>query len=141
MSMNTLNIADFKNEKYCYQTFIRVGDLNYGNHLAHDKLISIIHDARVCFFKEHQLPEINLENTFTITVHSLTINYLSQAYLGDTLIIQMFIEEIKKVSFTIKYKISSKDKVVALCSTTLVCYNNNTHKPDKIPQSLLSIIE
>ncbi len=138
--MNKLNIEDFENEKYRYQTFVRVGDLNYGNHLAHDKLITIIHDARVCFFKEHQLSEINLENTFTILLSSLTINYLAQGFLGDIITVRIFINEIKKTSFKMNYKVSNQNFIIALCSTTLVCYNDIDRRLDKIPAKLLSVL-
>lgn len=138
--MNKVNIEDFKNEKFKYQTFVRVGDLNYGNHLAHDKLITILHDARVCFFKEYQLQEINIENQYSLLVTSLTVNYISQAYLGDIISVIIFCDDIKNASFELKYKVSNQDSVVALCSTTLVCYNQEKRRPDKIPKSLLSIL-
>jgi acyl-CoA thioester hydrolase len=138
--MNKLNIEDFENEKHSYQTFVRVGDLNYGNHLAHDKLITIIHDARVCFFKEYQLSEINLENTYTIVISSLTIDYLAQGFLGDIITVRIFINDIKKASFKMNYKVSNQNSIIALCSTTLVCYNNLTRRSDKIPTALLSVL-
>lgn len=138
--MNKLNIKDFEKEKYSYQTFIRVGDLNYGNHLAHDKLITIIHDARVCFFKEHQLSEINLDNSFTIVISSLTIDYLAQGFLGDLITVRIFINDIKKASFKMNYVVSNQNSILALCSTTLVCYNNLNRRSAKIPTALLSVL-
>jgi acyl-CoA thioester hydrolase len=138
--MNKLKIEYFKNKKYSYQASVRVGDLNYGNHLAHDKLITIIHDARVCFFKGHQLSEINLENTYTILLSSLTIDYLGQGFLGDIINVHVFINEIKKTNFKMSYKVSIQNSTIALCSTTLVCYNNISRQPDKIPTVLLSVL-
>ena len=138
--MNKIEINEFEKEKYSYETFVRVGDLNYGNHLAHDKLIAILHDARVCFFKEKNLTEINLENCFSIYITSLTINYLAQAFLGDKIKVSIFINNINKASFEMKYKVFNQGLLIALCATNLACYNNLKKRCDKIPSSLLSVL-
>ncbi len=140
MQKSKLTIQEYEKEKYKYQTFVRVGDLNYGNHLAHDKLITIVHDARVSFLKAHQLQEINIENTFSLLVSTLSVQYLSQAYLGELLCISIFIDEIKNTYFQMKYKISRTKTPIALCATHLVCYNQIKKRPDKIPASLLSVL-
>ena len=35
---------------FTHELSVRITDLNYGNHLAHDSLISLLHEARAPFF-------------------------------------------------------------------------------------------
>ena len=41
--------------RYTFQVemAVRVTDLNYGGHLGNDRLLSLVHEARVAFLAEH----------------------------------------------------------------------------------------
>ena len=48
-------------DKFLFSTIIpvRITDLNYGNHLANDKVLSIIHESRIQFFQHYGYSELN----------------------------------------------------------------------------------
>lgn len=50
-------------ETFPFQTEIpiRVTDLNYGNHLGNDSVLTLIHEARVCFLTHHKWSEFDIE--------------------------------------------------------------------------------
>lgn len=47
-------------ESFLFSTTIavRITDLNYGNHLANDKVLSILHEARMQFFQHYGYSEV-----------------------------------------------------------------------------------
>lgn len=138
--MNKIQITENENPCFSYETKIRITDINYGNHLGHDKIISILHDARLSFFIQKKLSEINHENMYTFMLRSLTIDYKKECYLHEILIVEIYIGQIEKFTFELKYKVLKANEVIALCVTTLVCYNNLKRRPDVVPASILSAL-
>ncbi len=137
------DVIDYSKLKklFSYETRVRVGDLNYGNHLAHDKLILILHDARADLLNSHSLHEMNINNNVALVIVKLNINYIKESFLGDKLIITLFNGEIGGSCFDLTYKIENiENKEVANCITTLVCVNKTTRKPTRIPLELQKII-
>jgi YbgC/YbaW family acyl-CoA thioester hydrolase len=126
-------------ENYLFSTTIdvRITDLNYGNHLANDSLLSIIHEARVQFLDHFGYTELDIEGT-SIIMADVVIIYKSQSFYGDTLKIEIGVGDISKKSCDFFYRITKvEDKVVALCKTAIVFFDYHTQKPALIPKAFL----
>jgi YbgC/YbaW family acyl-CoA thioester hydrolase len=126
-------------DRYQFSTSIevRITDLNYGNHLANDSLLSIIHEARVRFLSHFGYTELDIEATSIIMADSVII-YKSQSYYGDSLKIEIGIGEISKKSCDFYYRITKGENiVVALCKTAIVFFDYHTQKPALIPKAFL----
>jgi len=63
---------------------VRIGDINYGQHLAHDKLISMLHEARAQFFIHVGMQESNIAG-LGIIMADLSICYQAEAFHPDQL--------------------------------------------------------
>lgn len=129
-------------EKYLFSTNIdvRITDLNYGNHLANDSLLSIIHEARVRFLKYFGYSELDIEG-IGIMMADVVIIYKSQSYYGDMLKIEVGIGDISKKSCDFFYRVTKEwDKVVALCKTAIVFFDYQIQKPSRIPSEFLEKI-
>ena len=119
---------------------VRITDLNYGNHLGNDALISIIQEARVRFLNNYGYKELNIEGV-GIIMADLVVIYKSQSYYGDTLSIEIGVGDISKRSCDIFYRVTkNSDTVVALCKTTVVFFNYQTQKPARIPEPFIEKI-
>jgi acyl-CoA thioester hydrolase len=126
-------------ETYQFSTTIdvRITDLNYGNHLANDSLLSIIHEARVRFLKYFGYSELDIEG-IGIMMADVVIIYKSQSYYGDMLKIEVGIGDISKKSCDFFYRVTKDgDKVVALCKTAIVFFDYQIQKPARIPTNFL----
>ena len=90
MARTTLNLPD----KFVFSTEekIRITDLNYGNHLANDSILSIIHEARVRFLESMHLSEKDIFGVGLILSDSVII-YKSEAFYGNTLKIDVAVED------------------------------------------------
>ena len=129
-------------ENYQFSTTIdvRITDLNYGNHLANESLLSIIHEARVRFLNHWGYTEMDIEG-IGIMMADAVIIYKSQSYYGDSLNIEVGVGEVSKKSCDLFYRITKdEDKVVALCKTSIVFFDYHTQKPARIPEQFLEKI-
>lgn len=91
---------------------VRITDLNYGNHLANDKLLSIIHEARVQFLNHYGWNELNLGGVGIIMADA-AIEYKNQAFYDDQLEIKIAVGDFTRVSFDIFYQVTCGDKLIA----------------------------
>lgn len=66
----------------------RISDINYGGHLGHIELISLLHEIRLRFLNLYSLTEDNLGGN-VLLVRNLNITYKNQAYWGNNLEINM----------------------------------------------------
>ncbi len=124
-----------------FKTRVRIDDINYGNHLGHDKLISIIHDSRMNYFNRYEISEMMPNISLGIIIVNLNIDYINQAKFNDFLSVYIASGEIKNSSFELLYKITnSENKLIGLCSTTLVCFDTNRNRPIKMPNNILEIL-
>jgi len=131
-------------EKIIFSTelIVRVGDINYGNHLGHDSLISLLHEARVRFLKEHGHTELNIDG-LAILVKNLAVNYMQEAFYGNRLVINIGIGEIHRTSIQLIYKVTclESNKDTARAITTITFYDYQKRRVSKVPQSFLESIK
>jgi len=101
---------------------VRITDLNYGNHLANDKVLSIVHEARVQFLNHFGWNEMNLDGV-GIIMADVAIEYKNQAYYNNQLEIEIGVDDFSRVSFDIFYKITCNNKLIAKVKTGIVTFN------------------
>ena len=111
---------------------VRITDLNYGNHLANDKVLSIIHEARMQFFNHFGYTEMDC-GVVSVIMADVAIEYKNQAFYGDELIIEIGVQDFTRVSFDIFYKISTTEKIIALAKTSIVTFDYRQNKVVEVP--------
>lgn len=121
---------------------VRIYDINYGNHLGHDSLVSLFHEARVRFLKNFGYTELNI-NGFGILVTNLVVNYLDETFYADKIIIDIGIDNISKTSFELIYQATNhaSNKIIARALTTITFYDYEKAKIAKIPQEFLKLMK
>jgi len=121
---------------FSYETSIpvRIDDINYGNHLSNDRLMSLAFEARVRFYKQFGLTELSDIGTGTIMSYA-NINYKKEAHYGDTLTVQMAARSLTKVSFEIVYHFLNQEKqTVATMETGIVSFDYKQQKISSLPE-------
>jgi acyl-CoA thioester hydrolase len=114
---------------------IRISDINYGNHMGNDALLSIMHEARTRFFKNYGCKELDVFGASMI-MSDVAIQYKMEAYHGDVLQIEMTAYDFAITSFDLFYYITRKldNKVIAVGKTNMVCYNYDEKKMKEVPE-------
>lgn len=128
---------------YSTELIVRVNDLNYGAHVGNDNMLTLMQQARINFYNENGFKnEISFEGSVGQVISDALVIYKTEAFLGDTLIIQLAIADINKYGFDMLYHVTNKltTKEVARGKTGIVCFDYNERKVAAIPESLLRII-
>jgi acyl-CoA thioester hydrolase len=116
---------------------VRITDINYGGHVGNDTILSIIHEARMQFFKHFGYSEMQLAGT-GIILADVGIEFKSELFYGDTIIAYVTAAEFSKVSFDVFYKLekqlNDKRVSVALAKTGIVCYDYEKKKIVGVPE-------
>ena len=131
-------------EKYIYKTEIpiRITDINYGGHFGNDSLLSIVHDARVRFFNSLGFEELNIEGVGIIMIDA-GIQYKSEGFYGDILIIEIALTDFTSIGCDFVYRIKNKksNKEIAVAKTGVVFFNYKKRKTVKVPEAFIKRIE
>lgn len=130
--------------KFSCELTVRASDLNYGNHVGNDSMLTIMQEARILFYRSlGYTNELNFEGSVGHIVADAAVVYKSEAFLGDTLIIQIGISDFSKYGFDMFYRITNNltGKEVALGKTGIVFFDYDKRKVASIPETFLSRIK
>ena len=116
---------------------VRITDINYGNHVGNDALVSIIHEARMQWLASGKFSEMNIGGPGLI-MSDLAVEYKAESFYGDILSINIAVGEVQKKSFEVYYEITaerpSKDVVIAKAKSGMVCYDYGAKKVTAMPE-------
>ncbi|MBU1699116.1 MAG: thioesterase family protein [Candidatus Eisenbacteria bacterium] len=126
---------------YIHRIPIRITDLNYGNHLAHDVLVSILHEARARFFKAYAMEEGDIDG-MGILIVDLGVIYRSQVFYGQTLEVEVAISDVASRGCDLVYRVSDQEsgKLVATAKTGIVFFDYKKNCVVGIPESFKALI-
>jgi acyl-CoA thioester hydrolase len=140
--MEISKIPSVKNIAFTTVLDVRVSDINYGNHLGHDSLITLLQEARVRFLKAYGYTELDIDGLIALITH-LSVNYLKQAFYATKLIVNLEIIDVKQTNFKLLYQVINQEtgKDIAKALTTITMFNREKNKVEKIPQEFLKKIK
>ena len=121
---------------------IRITDINYGDHLAHDRLVSILHEVRVRFFRTFGFEEHDIEGRGILLV-DLVVTYQREAFYGQTLRVDVAIGEAASRGCDLLYRVTDagNDEAVALAKTGIVFIDRASRRVVPIPPAFRALIE
>lgn len=134
-------------EKFIFKTImpVRVYDVNYVGHLSNDRVLSICHDARVQFLKSLGYTELDTEGK-GIIMNDAAIQYKTEGFTGDELLVELNISDFTKVGCDFVYKISNNKtgEIIALAKTGIVFFDFKNKKllttPAKFKENVESLV-
>jgi acyl-CoA thioester hydrolase len=128
-------------EKFSFETIIpiRITDLNYGNHVGNDTILSILHEARVQWLEHFGYGELNFGGLGLI-MSDVAIEFKNEIFYGERIIASVTASEFSKFSFEVYYKLEkeSTDKRILVASSKIgmVCYDYSAKKIAVIPEEV-----
>ena len=125
---------------FTHELSVRITDLNYGNHLAHDSLISLLHEARARFFIANDMQEHDIDGA-GIILADIAVAYKAEAHFGQIMQIEITLDDFGRKGCDMFYRMTCKESenVVAIAKTGLVFFDYETKKPVSIPQTFLKL--
>ena len=135
---------DFPEDQYYYTTLltVRVTDINAGNHLGNDSMISMISEARARFLFEFGVAETERDGT-GIIVTDLATTYRAEAHARDQLLFEVGVMDFNKYGGDIIFRITRPNdkKLVAMAKQGFVFYNYKTSEVVVMPDVFRSKFE
>jgi acyl-CoA thioesterase FadM len=115
---------------------VRITDINYGNHVGNDAVLSIIHEARMQFLSQYGYTELNLEAVGLIMT-DVGIEFKKEMFYGDIIEVKIAAVDFTSVGFDLYYLLEKqKDNskiTVAIAKTGMVCYDYSRKKITSVP--------
>lgn len=139
--MSRIKIALPENFSFTAVIPIRITDLNYGNHVGNDAILSIIHEARMQFLSHHGYSELDLAGVGLI-MSDVGIEFKREVFYGDVLSVNITAVNFTSVGFDLYYQLLNKENVVAaLAKTGMICYDYSKKKIVHVPAEVKEKME
>ena len=123
---------------------VRITDLNYGNHVGNDSLLSIIHECRMQFLARHGYTELDCGGTGLI-MSDVVIEFKKELFYGDSVEAQIAATEFTPFGFEVYYLLEKRNgqelQTVAKAKTGMLCYDYEQKKLQKVPAAVRKQLE
>jgi Predicted thioesterase len=112
---------------------IRITDLNYGNHVGNDTVLSLIHEARVQFLKSIGYSELEMEGV-SLIMSDVGIQFKAELFYGDVVRVQVASQNITRAGFDLYYHLTRNGTTVAIAKTGMVCFDYTKRSIASVPE-------
>ncbi|MHB8078628.1 MAG: acyl-CoA thioesterase [Candidatus Krumholzibacteriia bacterium] len=119
---------------------VRTTDLNYGGHLGNDRLLALVHEARVDFLAAHGWSELDCAGAELIMADAAIV-FQAEAFAGDLLRVETAAGAPTRVGFRLFHRLTrpADDTAVALVETGLVCFDYAAGRPVPLPEPVRAL--
>jgi acyl-CoA thioester hydrolase len=129
-------------DTYLFETeiVVRASDLNYGNHVGHDSILTLMQEARLLFYRKLGFKnELSFDGPVGQVISDAALVYKSESFLGDELVCRIAAADFHKYGFDLLYLLTNKEtgKEVARGKTGIVCFDYDKRKIALVPEVLL----
>lgn len=120
---------------------IRVTDLNYGNHVGNDTILSILQEARQQFLASKGCTELDVEG-FGLIMADAVVEYKKEIKYPNHLKVSVHAQDFDKMGFDIFYKIEltgTEEPVVAVkAKTGMMLFDYSTQKKASMTEAIMA---
>lgn len=116
---------------------VRVTDMNYGRHLGHDALVSLLHEARLQALLALELPEWDLAGYPSVVV-DLAVQYQNEAHCPEMLVVETAVPMPEGKALTVYHRVLKQDseQVVATARLNLLLIDPSQGRPVAVPEAV-----
>lgn len=120
---------------------VRTTDLNYGGHLGNDRLMSLIHEARVDVLSNCGFTELDCGGV-SLIMSDAAIVYRGEAFAGDVLHVETAAAEFGRLGFRLCHLVTrpADKSEIALVETGMVCFDYGLRQPVALPDIVRSAL-
>lgn len=119
---------------------VRISDINYGNHLGNDAVLTLIHEARLQSLKARGFSELDIGGKGLILT-DVVIIYKAQGYYGDKLKIRVAVTDFNKYGCDFYYQIERCEDglEIARAKTGIVFFDYSKQRIAPIPDVFAAV--
>jgi YbgC/YbaW family acyl-CoA thioester hydrolase len=113
---------------------VRISDINYGGHVSNAAVLSYFQDGRIGYLQQvGSFSELDIGNC-GIILPEANVQYKAEMFHGDELQIGVRIDELRRSSFIMGYRIERQGEVAAEGTTALVAFDYELRKVRRLPE-------
>ena len=124
-------------EQFQFSTTLTVyqSHINHAGHVDNALLLTLVSEARARFFKSLDVPEVD-RNGLGIVVADTAIQYLSEAFHGEELTIDVAADDFNKYGCDLVYRIrdAASGRDVARAKTGIVFFDYSARRIHAVPE-------
>ncbi len=121
---------------------VRTTDLNYGGHLGNDRLLSLVHEARVAWLAEHGWSELDCAGVGLIMGDAALV-YQGEAFAADRLVFEVEAAEESRSGFRLFFRVTRAGDTdatpIALVETGMICFNYQARRVAALPATVAAV--
>ena len=138
--MPRVKLIERPDYRFAVEILVRTTDLNYGGHLGNDRLLSLVHEARVAFLADHGWSELDCTGV-SLILGDTAVVYRAEAFAGDVLRFEVDAGEASRSGFRLFYRItrSGDDRLIALVENGMACFDYQASKIVTLPEEIRAI--
>ena len=115
-------------EKKVFSTIIpiQISDINYGGHLGNDRVLTIMHEARLRLLKKMGYTnEVDMAHETGMIVTDSVVVYRAEAFHGDQIRVSIAVDDFNAYGMDFFYKLENteSDQEIARGKTGVVFFN------------------
>lgn len=118
---------------------VRIGDINYGNHVGHQNFLLYFQEARIAYLGRLGFSEMDIGG-YGMIVADVTCRYRRELFLGDVIDVGCRISEMKSKAFIMEYRIEKMDTTCATGATTNLCLDYAAKKVVALPGAFVAAV-
>ena len=132
--MTRLHVAIPEEFLFRMERTVGLSDINYAKHLDSVSMVKILHEARLQFLASLGFTEANVYG-LGLVVTDLSVDYISESFANDRLIIDVGVSKFTRHGFDIGFKVSNKALETIVCNGNfgLVFFDFDKHELASVP--------
>lgn len=126
---------------FTHKTSVRMDDINFGNHLAANRMPGLLQTAKAYFLKKHELSEADCYG-YGLILLNLEIQFCNQAFFSDELVFNIYLETLSRSTITFSYSISNEvtNKIIAKAKEVIGFFDLEKQRLCKPDERFIKII-
>lgn len=125
--------------KFSIPLTVRVGDINYRNHVGYHNYLLYFQEARMAYFNQLGCTERDIYGVGMV-ISEATCGYKHQLFLGDSIQVYCGVNALGHKMFQMGYQIEKEGVVCAVGATTNLCYDYQLEKVVPLPRAFIDAI-
>lgn len=119
---------------------VRTTDLNYGGHLGNDRLLSLVHEARVAFLASHGWTELDCAGA-SLILGDTGVIYRAEAFAGEVLRFEVAAGEPSRMGFRLFYRVTrpADGAMIALVENGMACFDYQERRVAPLPEAVAAV--
>jgi acyl-CoA thioester hydrolase len=132
--MPRVQLTPRKSYQFEVELQVRITDLNYGGHLANDRVLALLHEARVAYLASHGWTEMDCGGV-SLIMTDVSLVFRGEGFAGDRLTCAVTMAEPSRCGFRLFYLLTrrSDDTQIAVAESSLACFDYQARRVVALP--------